>query len=38
MGQIMSGRALFTYNPDLFKDDDAAVDNDAYEEEKENGE
>jgi hypothetical protein len=23
---IMNGRALFTYNPDLFKDDENAVD------------
>jgi hypothetical protein len=27
---IMNGRALFQYNPDLFKDDENAVDNDAY--------
>lgn len=29
---IMSGRALFTYNPDLFKDDENAADGNAYEE------
>ena len=23
--KVLSGRALFAYNPDLFKDDDAAV-------------
>ena len=32
--QVMSGRALFTYNPDLFVDDEAAAGDDAYEEEK----
>ena len=26
----MSGRALFSYNPDLFADDDEAVDEQAY--------
>lgn len=31
----MNGRALFTYNPDLFKDDDGAAAADIYEEEKE---
>ena len=31
---IMSGRALFTYNPDLFKDDENAAAGDAYEEEE----
>ena len=30
----MSGRALFSYKPELFKDDDDAVDENAYEEEK----
>lgn len=29
---IMSGKALFTYDPTLFKDDDDAVDDDLYEE------
>ena len=28
---ILSGRALFTYDPNLFQDDDEAADNDAYE-------
>ena len=32
---IMSGRALFSYKPELFKDDDNAVDEAAYEEEEE---
>ena len=32
---IMNGRALFTYNPELFKDDDGAAAADIYEEEKE---
>ena len=32
---ILSGKALFTFNPTLFKDDDNAVDEGAYEEEKE---
>lgn len=31
---IMSGRALFQYNPDLFKDDDNAGDAALYEEEE----
>ena len=31
----MSGRALFSYKPELFKDDDNAVDEQMYEEEKE---
>jgi hypothetical protein len=31
---IMNGRALFTYNPDMFKDDENAMAEDAYEEEK----
>lgn len=31
-GGIMSGKALFTYDPTLFKDDDDAVDDDLYEE------
>lgn len=31
----MSGRALFQYRPELFKDDENAVDENAYEEEKE---
>lgn len=31
----MSGRALFSYKPELFKDDDNAVDEAAYEEEAE---
>lgn len=36
---IMNGRALFTYNPNVFQDDENAADGDAYEEEKigENG-
>lgn len=29
---FMSGKALFTYDPTLFQDDDGAVDNDKYEE------
>lgn len=29
---IMSGKALFTYDPTLFKDDDDAVDDDLYDE------
>ena len=32
---IMNGRALFTYNPDLFKDDENAADEKTYEEAKE---
>jgi hypothetical protein len=28
----MSGKALFTYDPTLFQDDDGAVDDDKYEE------
>ena len=28
----MSGKALFTYDPSLFQDDDGAVDEDKYEE------
>jgi len=28
----MSGKALFTFNPELFADDDNAVDEDLYEE------
>ena len=31
----MSGRALFQYKPELFKDDENAVDENAYEEEEE---
>jgi hypothetical protein len=31
---IMNGRALFSYNPDLFKDDENAGAADDYEEEK----
>lgn len=31
----MNGRALFSYKPELFQDDDNAVDEDAYEEENE---
>jgi len=31
----MSGRALFSYKPELFKDDDNAVDEAMYEEDKE---
>ena len=31
----MSGRALFQYNPELFKDDENAADDKAYEEIKE---
>lgn len=31
---VMNGRALFTYNPDLFQDDDNAADSKAYEETK----
>ena len=31
---IMSGKALFTYDPTLFKDDDDAVDEDLYEEDQ----
>ena len=31
----MSGRALFQFKPELFKDDDDAVGENAYEEEKE---
>jgi hypothetical protein len=27
---VMSGRALFTYQPDLFKDDENAADDNAY--------
>jgi hypothetical protein len=30
-GSIMSGKALFTYDPTLFKDDEDAVDDDLYE-------
>lgn len=30
----MSGKALFTYDPTLFKDDDDAVEEELYEEEK----
>jgi len=29
---IMSGKALFTYDPSLFKDDENAVDDNLYEE------
>lgn len=29
---FMSGKALFTYDPSLFQDDDGAVDEDKYEE------
>lgn len=29
---FMSGKALFTYDPTLFQDDDGAVDDDKYEE------
>ena len=32
---FMSGKALFTYDPTLFQDDDGAVDNDKYEEREE---
>jgi len=32
---IMSGKALFTYDPTLFKDDDDAVDEELYEEDVE---
>lgn len=32
VGGIMSGKALFTYNPDLFKDDENAVDENLYDE------
>lgn len=32
---IMNGRALFTYNPNLFQDDDNAIDADNYEEQPE---
>ena len=32
---IMNGRALFSYNPDLFRDDEGAAGADVYEEEKE---
>mmetsp|Transcript_9986 Transcript_9986/g.16791 ORF Transcript_9986/g.16791 Transcript_9986/m.16791 type:complete len:85 (-) Transcript_9986:88-342(-) len=35
---IMNGRALFTYNKELFKDDDGAANADDYEEEKEQAE
>jgi len=31
---IMNGRALFTYNPDLFQDDEDAAGNEAYDEAK----
>ena len=31
---IMNGRALFTYNPNMFQDDENAAGEDAYEEEK----
>jgi len=31
-GAIMSGKALFTYDPTLFRDDDDAVDDELYEE------
>jgi len=34
---IMNGRALFSYNPDLFTDADGAADATAYEEEDANG-
>lgn len=34
---IMNGRALFTYNPDLFEDDDNAADEQTYEETQEEG-
>jgi ABC-type lipoprotein export system ATPase subunit len=34
---VMNGRALFTYNPNLFQDDDNAGDADTYEEEKNQG-
>lgn len=34
----MSGKALFTYDPTLFKDDDDAVDEELYEEEPTNEE
>lgn len=30
LADVLSGRALFTYDPSLFVDDDAAVDDDAY--------
>jgi len=32
---VFTGKALFTFNPDLFEDDDAAVDDDMYEERSE---
>jgi len=32
---FMSGRALFNYNPDLFEDDENAVDDDGFEDEEE---
>ena len=32
--KFMSGRALFTYNPDVFQDEDGAADDLAYEETK----
>jgi tRNA-dihydrouridine synthase len=32
---VMNGRALFSYNPELFKDDDNAGGADTYEESKE---
>lgn len=35
---FMSGKALFTYNPDLFQDDEGAADNDNYEEDLETNE
>jgi hypothetical protein len=34
----MSGKALFTYDPTLFQDDDGAVDDDKYEERSSDGE
>ena len=33
----MSGRALFTYNPELFEDAEGAIDEENYEDEEEEG-
>jgi len=35
---VFTGKALFSYNPDLFVDDDAAVDDEMYEERSESDE
>jgi hypothetical protein len=35
---VFTGKALFAFNPDLFEDDDAAVDDDMYEERVESDE